>query len=94
MVSFSFFIKAILLVLEREGDEEVSKSILNLLDKLCSSVVISYDQLVTGVRRVYGELPELQQDLPVVYLLLERFLCAAVDKGFFPQKLAKEMPSK
>lgn len=86
--------QAILLVLEREGDEEVSIPILNLLDKLCSSVVISYDQLVTGVRRVYTELPELQQDLPVVYLLLERFLRAAVNKGFFPQKLAKEMPAK
>ncbi|KAL5112372.1 Programmed cell death protein 4 [Taenia crassiceps] len=85
--------QAILLVLAREADDHVSDRMLELLDKLCRSVVISFDQLMTGVRRVYAELPELHQDLPIVYVLLERFLRAAVAKGFLPQKLANEMPA-
>lgn len=82
------------MVLAREADDHVSDCMLELLDKLCRSVVISFDQLMTGVRRVYAELPELHQDLPIVYVLLERFLRAAVAKGFLPQKLANEMPAK
>lgn len=85
--------QAIFLVLAREADDHVSDRMLELLDKLCRSVVISFDQLVTGVKRVYAELPELHQDLPIVYVLLERFLRAAVVKGFLPQKLANEMPA-
>ncbi|VDM17548.1 unnamed protein product [Hydatigera taeniaeformis] len=86
--------QAILLVLAREADDHVSDRMLELLDTLCRSVVISFDQLTMGVKRVYAELPELHQDLPIVYVLLERFLRAAVAKGFLPQKLANEMPSK
>ncbi|VDD83444.1 unnamed protein product [Mesocestoides corti] len=86
--------QAIFLVLEHEGDQVVMNRILRLLDKLCSSVVISLDQLVTGVKRVYTELPEIQQDQPVAHVLLERFLRAAVKAGFMPQKIVNEMPAK
>ncbi len=81
-------------MLERDADQVVTDHILNLLDKLCRSVVISLDQLVTGVKRIYTELPEMQQDLPVVHVLLERFLRGAVKMGFMPQKLVNEMPAK
>lgn len=74
--------------------DEVRIKTLELLDKLCRAVVISYDQLVTGVRRVYTELPTLQQEMPIIYVLLERFMRSAVEMGFMPQKLAKEMPQK
>lgn len=86
--------QAIQLVLEHDADETVTKRVSALLDMLCRSVVISLDQLMTGVRRIYAELPEMQQDLPVVHVLLERFLRAAVSVGFMPQKLVNEMPAK
>ncbi|VDL94525.1 unnamed protein product [Schistocephalus solidus] len=85
--------QAILLVLERSGDQ-VSESILRLLDHLCHSVVITLDQLLTGVKRIYVELPEIQRQLPVSYVLLERFIHSAVEVGFLPKKLANEMPTK
>ncbi|KAL7063298.1 hypothetical protein AAHC03_01087 [Spirometra sp. Aus1] len=85
--------QAILLVLERSGDQ-VADRILRLLDHLCRSVVITLDQLLTGVKRIYVELPEIQRQLPVSYVLLERFINRAVEVGFLPKKVANEMPTK
>ncbi|VDL18901.1 unnamed protein product [Hymenolepis diminuta] len=84
--------QAIIIAMQYNEKDEVRIKTLELLDKLCRAVVISYDQLVTGVRRVYTELPTLQQEMPIIYVLLERFLRSAVEMGFMPQKLAKEMP--
>lgn len=84
--------QAIIIALQYNEKDEVRIKMLELLDKLCRAVVISYDQLVTGVRRIYAELPTLQQEMPIIYVLLERFLLTAVEMGFMPQKLAKEMP--
>ncbi|KAM7540720.1 hypothetical protein Aperf_G00000024130 [Anoplocephala perfoliata] len=84
--------QAILIAMQYNEKDEVEVKMLELLDKLCRAVVISYDQLVTGVKRVYAELPTLQQELPVIYVLLERFMQKAVEMGFMPPKLAKEMP--
>ncbi|VDN12979.1 unnamed protein product [Dibothriocephalus latus] len=85
--------QAILLVLERSGDQ-VADRIIRLLDRLCRSVVITLDQLQTGVKRIYVEMPEIQRQLPVASVLLERFIHRALEVGFLPKKLANEMPTK
>ncbi|THD24813.1 Programmed cell death protein 4 [Fasciola hepatica] len=85
--------QSIIMAIELSTDDARHR-IIHLLKDLCSSVVITQNQLALGVRRVYTELPDLQLDVPAAYVLMERFLTDAVNAGFLPKTLASEMPAK
>nr|CAH8820034.1 unnamed protein product [Trichobilharzia regenti] len=68
--------------------------VISLLSELCSSVVLTIDQLTLGVRRVYAELPDLQLDVPAAYTLMESIMNDAIKAGFMPRKLANEFTAK
>jgi hypothetical protein len=85
--------QAIVMAIEKSTDEARVK-IINLLNELCKSVVITPNQLNLGIRRVYAELPDLQLDVPAAYTLMERFMAEACGVGFVTKKLASEMPAK
>lgn len=85
--------QAIVIAIELSTDE-ARTSMVRLLDELCRSVVITPDQLVLGVRRVFSELPDLQLDVPAAYVLTDRFLKEAHAAGFVTKELLSEVPIK
>ncbi|CAH8505727.1 unnamed protein product [Heterobilharzia americana] len=83
------------IILAIEISTELARErVIRLLSELCSSVVLTIDQLTLGVKRVYAELPDLQLDVPAAYSLMELFMNSAVKAGFMPRKLANEFTAK
>lgn len=90
-----FVLQAVLLVIERSTGEACNR-MLNLLSDLCASVLITEDQLVLGLNRIYQEMPDINLDVPNAYALLERFVSRGYNngKGFIPHVTFRDMPQK
>ncbi|CAH8494436.1 unnamed protein product [Heterobilharzia americana] len=89
------FMLELSIILAIEISTELARErVIRLLSELCSSVVLTIDQLTLGVKRVYAELPDLQLDVPAAYSLMELFMNSAVKAGFMPRKLANEFTAK
>ncbi|KAK4469568.1 hypothetical protein MN116_007108 [Schistosoma mekongi] len=74
--------------------EAARELVIRLLKELCTSVVLTIDQLTLGIKRVYAELPDLQLDVPAAYPLMDLFMNNAVKAGFMPKKLASDFGAK
>ena len=83
--------EAILMAVEDMGDK-TQDLISALLKSLCSSVIVSVDQLKNGFNRIYVELDDIVLDTPLAYQNLERFVSKCVD--FIPRELVLKCPSR
>ena len=83
--------EAILMAIEDMG-EKTQDLIAKLLKSLCSSVIVTVDQLKHGFTRIYRELDDIVLDTPLAYQTLERFVTKCVD--FIPRELVVKCPSR
>ena len=83
--------EAILLAVEDMGEKK-QDSISQLLRSLCSSAIVSVDQLKNGFVRIYTELDDIVLDTPLAYQNLERFVTKCVP--FIPRELVVKCPSR
>lgn len=88
-----FVYEAVVMVIENMG-ERAMDLICALLKSLCSSVIVTLDQLKNGFNRVYLEMPEICIDVPLAYNILEKFALKCEKQGFFPTELLKNIPSR
>jgi programmed cell death protein 4 len=88
-----FVYEAVVMVIENMG-ERAMDLICALLKSLCSSVIVTLDQLKNGFNRVYLEMPEICIDVPLAYNILEKFALKCEQQGFFPTELLKNIPSR
>nr|CAH8830432.1 unnamed protein product [Trichobilharzia regenti] len=66
------------------GVQLAREHIMSLLSELCSSVVLTIDQLTLGIRNVCAELPDFQLNVPVAYILTESIMNKVFKEGFWP----------
>jgi len=88
-----FVYEAVVMVIEDMG-ERAMDLICQLLKSLCSSVIITIDQLKNGFNRVYLEMPEICIDVPHAYTILERFVLKCQTGAFLPIDIVRNLPSK
>jgi len=88
-----FVYEAVVMAIEDMG-ERAMDLICALLKSLCSSVIVTLDQLRNGFNRVYHEMPEICIDVPHAYTILEKFVQKCQNGGFFPNDLLKNLPSR
>lgn len=81
--------QALLLVLERSS-AEVCRRIGRLLTYWCNAVIVSVDQLTTGIKRIYDDLDDIRLDVPNAAAILERFLL--LHRRIVPRALLQAMP--
>lgn len=85
--------EAILMVLEASGDTTY-KMMLNLLESLWKSAVITLDQMKRGYDRIYHEIPDINLDVPHAYSVLERFVDDCFKAGIISKQIQDQCPSR
>ncbi|KAG9470806.1 hypothetical protein GDO78_016693 [Eleutherodactylus coqui] len=85
--------EAILMVLEASGDTTY-KMMLNLLESLWKSAVITLDQMKRGYDRIYHEIPDINLDAPHAYSVLERFVEDCFKAGIISKQIRDQCPSR
>ncbi|XP_056264502.1 programmed cell death protein 4b [Pseudoliparis swirei] len=88
-----FVYEAIVMVLESKG-EKTLKMVLQLLELLSVSSVITLDQMKRGYERVYMEIAEINIDVPRAYLILEQFVDQSFSMGIIYVKLRDLCPCR
>lgn len=83
--------EAALMAIEDMGDK-TQDLISKLLKSLCSSGIVTVDQLKNGFTRIYRELDDILLDTPLAYQNLERFVTKCVH--FVPRELVAKCPSR
>lgn len=85
--------EAVLMVLEANGDTTY-KMMLQLLELLCKSGIITLDQMKRGYDRIYHEIPDINLDVPNAYSVLERFVEDCFKAGIISKPIRDQCPSR
>ena len=67
---------------------------IDLLETLTKSAVITYDQLKTGMLRLFDDIEDIQLDVPNVYEQLQSLLKQLGDKKVLNHDITSKMPQK
>ncbi|TNN62142.1 Programmed cell death protein 4 [Liparis tanakae] len=88
-----FVYEAIVMVLESKG-EKTLKMVLQLLELLSVSSIITLDQMRRGYERVYMEIAEINIDVPRAYFILEQFVDQSFSLGIIDVKSRDVCPCR
>lgn len=85
--------EGVLMVLEASGDTTY-KMMLQLLESLWKSGIITLDQMKRGYDRIYHEIPDINLDVPHAYSVLERFVEDCFKAGIISKPIRDQCPSR
>ncbi|CAH1112053.1 unnamed protein product [Psylliodes chrysocephalus] len=66
----------------------------NLLKAFSDAILITPDQMERGFLRVFDDLPDISMDVPLAYIILDRFVERCQSFGFLTENVMKKMPSR
>lgn len=67
---------------------------IDLLEKLTKTTVITYDQLKTGMLRLFDDIDDIQLDVPNVYEQLQNLVKEFQEKKIINQDITSNIPQK
>ena len=67
---------------------------IDLLEMLTKSAVITYDQLKTGMLRLFDDIDDIQLDVPNVHEQLQTLLKRLEEKKILNQDITSKLPEK
>jgi programmed cell death protein 4 len=87
------FFQAVIMTLEavNEGIEEAIAKLLKSLEQTCIVTIKVIDQ---GFQRVYDDIQDISLDIPLAYMILERFVSRCENLGILSEQVAKLLPSR
>jgi programmed cell death protein 4 len=77
-----------------KNTERAQQLTINLLEILTKSAVITYDQLKTGMLRLFDDIEDIQLDVPNVYDQLQILLKQLGEKKILNQDITSNAPQK
>jgi programmed cell death protein 4 len=77
-----------------KNTERAQQLTINLLETLTKSAVITYDQLKTGMLRLFDDIEDIQLDVPNVYDQLQTLLNQLGEKKIVNQDIISNAPQK
>ncbi|CAF3890767.1 unnamed protein product [Rotaria sordida] len=77
-----------------KNTERAQQLTINLLEKLTKTVVITYDQLKTGMLRLFDDIEDIHLDVPNVYEQLQTLLKQLEDKKILNHDITSNAPQK
>ncbi|XP_055312032.1 programmed cell death protein 4 [Sitodiplosis mosellana] len=85
--------EAILIAMEsvNQQTEEAMCTLLKAMDEAC---LILPAQMERGFQRVYDDMPDIVLDIPLAYIMLDRFIERCGRAGFLSEKSIKTMPTR
>ena len=67
---------------------------IELLEKLTKSTIITYDQLKTGILRLFDDIDDIQLDVPNAYEQLQNLFKQFEEKKIVNQDIISNIPEK
>lgn len=85
--------EAVVMTLEalNEGVEEAMGNLLKSLDQTC---IVTPEMMNQGFERVYNDIQDISLDIPLAYIVLERFVQRCHNLGVLSEKIVKTLPSR
>nr|CAH7767913.1 unnamed protein product [Callosobruchus chinensis] len=83
------------IVMALEANSAIKEEALcNLLKAFSDAVLITTDQMERGFWRVFDDLPDISMDVPLAYIILDRFVDRCHKMGFLTENIMKKLPSR
>ncbi|CAG9802140.1 unnamed protein product [Chironomus riparius] len=85
--------EAIILSLEalNEGVEDAMSKLLKSLEQMC---IVTPEAVEQGFQRVYDDIQDISLDIPLAYIILERFVQRCYNLALLSEKMLKNLPSR
>jgi len=84
----------VIMVLEAKANEGVEEAMAKFLQSLEQSCVITVEMIEQGFQRIYDDLPDISLDIPLAYIILERFVQRCYNLNVLSEKMLKTLPSR
>lgn len=65
--------------------------LLKSLEQIC---VLTIEMMEQGFQRVYDDIQDISIDIPLAYIILERFVQRCHNLGVLSEKMLKNLPSR
>ncbi|CAH0553659.1 unnamed protein product [Brassicogethes aeneus] len=85
--------EAIVMALEANNAAK-EEALCNLLKSLATAVLVTPDQMERGFLRVFDDLPDISMDVPLAYIILDRFVDRCHKAGFLTEQIIQKLPSR
>lgn len=85
--------EAIVMALEANSASK-EEALCRLLKAFADAILITPDQMERGFIRVYEDLSDIYMDVPLAYIILDRFVERCHILGFLTENIVKKMPSR
>lgn len=74
-----------------EGVEDAMGKLLKSLEQMC---IVTPEAMEQGFQRVYDDVQDISLDIPLAYIILERFVQRCHNLGLLSEKMLKNLPSR
>ncbi|GJQ69194.1 hypothetical protein Trydic_g6345 [Trypoxylus dichotomus] len=85
--------EAIVMALEANNAHK-EEALCKLLKAFDAAVLVTPDQMERGFLRVFDDLPDISMDVPLAYIILDRFVDRCYKEGFLTDNVTKKLPSR
>lgn len=85
--------EAIVMALEANSTVK-EQQLCTLLKSFSDAILITPDQMERGFQRVFDDLPDISTDVPLAFIILDRFVERCHSVGFLTESIIKKMPSR
>lgn len=85
--------EAIVMALEANSASK-EEALCTLLKAFSDAILITPDQMERGFLRVFDDLPDISMDVPLAYIILDRFVDRCHNAGFLTENIIKKLPAR
>jgi programmed cell death protein 4 len=85
--------EAIVMALEA-NNVPTEEALCSLLKAFDAAILITPEQMERGFLRVFDDLPDIHTDVPLAYIILDRFVDRCHKEGFLTEKVVEKMPNR
>lgn len=71
--------------------EDAMGKLLQSLEQCC---IVTIEMIEQGFQRVYDDIQDISLDIPLAYIILERFVGRCHNLGVLSEKMMKNLPSR
>jgi programmed cell death protein 4 len=74
-----------------EGVEESMAKLLKSLEQTC---IVTVEVMEQGFQRIFDDIQDISLDIPLAYIILERFTQRCYNLGLVNDRMLKNLPSR
>lgn len=82
------------MTLEAKALESVEDAMGKLLQSLEQHCIVTIEMMEQGFQRVYDDISDISIDIPLAYIILERFVQRCHNLNVLSEKMLKNLPSR